>query len=77
MITDDTIRTWNRRARFDEGVFPSLKYLFLRFQFGVTEATLGELTYFPRLEMVVTSRCGVKIKEGKKIAGERGWRMTR
>lgn len=77
MIDDDTIRSWNRRARFDESVFPSLKYLFLRFQFSVTERALAELQFFPSLEMMVTSRCGVKIKQGKKIARERGWKMTR
>lgn len=77
MISDGTIRNWNRRARFDESVFPSLKYLFSRFQFGVTELTLGDLEYFPNLEMVVTSRCGVKIKEAKRIAREKRWKMTR
>ncbi|KAI5204815.1 hypothetical protein E4T39_03427 [Aureobasidium subglaciale] len=75
MIDDDTLRLWNKQARYGNG-FPRLKMLFLRFQVGVSERMLGELEYFPALEMVVTSRCGVKVREGKKIARERGWKMT-
>jgi len=77
MISDDTIRLWNKKAKFDKEVFPCLKYLFLRFQFGITEYMLQDLEYFPSLEMVVTSRCGVKIREAKKLAREKGWKMTR
>jgi len=77
MISDDTIRLWNRKVKFDKEVFPCLKYLFLRFQFGITEYMLQDLEYFPRLEMVVTSRCGVKIREAKKFVREKGWKMTR
>ncbi|KAH0283710.1 hypothetical protein M436DRAFT_36484 [Aureobasidium namibiae CBS 147.97] len=77
MISDDTIRLWNKKAKLDKEVFPCLRYLFLRFQFGVTERALAELEYFPRLEMVVTSRCGVKIREAKKIVREKGWKITK
>jgi hypothetical protein len=77
MINDDTIRLWNKRAKYDEAVFPCLKYLFLRFQMGITENALGELNHVPKLEMVVTSRCGVSIREVKKIEKEKGWKMTR
>jgi hypothetical protein len=76
MITDDIIRFWNKKARNGDA-FPCLKMLFLRFQLGVTELSLAELDGFERLEMVVTSRCGIKIREGKKIAKNKGWKMTR
>lgn len=76
MITDDTTRFWNKKARHGDA-FPSLKMLFLRFQLGVTELSLGELDGFRKLEMVVTSRCGISIKEGKKIVKGKGWKMTR
>jgi hypothetical protein len=77
MIDDEVIRTWNRRAKGDEKVFPCLKYLFLRFQLGVTEMMLQEFSHFPRLEVVVTSRCCVSIKEAKKVARRCGWKLTR
>jgi hypothetical protein len=77
MLDDEVIRTWNKRAKGDREVFPCLKFLFLRFQLGVTEMALAELSHFPRLECVVTSRCGVIIREGKKIGREGGWKMTR
>jgi hypothetical protein len=77
MINDDTIRLWNKRAKYDKAVFPCLRYLFLRFQLGITEMALGELNHFQTLEMVVTSRCGVSIREAKKIGKEKGWKMTR
>ncbi|THX05990.1 hypothetical protein D6D13_06819 [Aureobasidium pullulans] len=66
MITDSTLRLWSKRAIHQNG-FSRLKLLFLRFQFGVTEVGLSELAGFKELEMCVTSRCGVKIKEAKKI----------
>ncbi|KAI5212887.1 hypothetical protein E4T38_00121 [Aureobasidium subglaciale] len=75
MIDDDTTRLWNKQARYSNG-FPRLKMLFLRFQLGVSERVFGELEHFPALEMVVTSRCGIKTKEGKKVAKEKGWKMT-
>ncbi|KAL2035493.1 hypothetical protein VTO58DRAFT_101411 [Aureobasidium pullulans] len=75
MITDSTLRLWSKRAIHQNG-FPRLKMLFLRFQFGVTEIGLGELAGFKELEMCVTSRCGVKIKEAKKIVKGVGWKMT-
>jgi hypothetical protein len=77
MLDDEGIRVWNKRAKGDEKVFPCLKFLFLRFQLGVTEMMLQELSHFPRLEMVVTSRCGVSIKEAKKVARGVGWKLTR
>ncbi|THV99079.1 hypothetical protein D6D26_06128 [Aureobasidium pullulans] len=75
MITDSTLRLWSKRAIHQNG-FPRLEMLFLRFQFGVTEIGLGELAGFKELEMCVTSRCGVKIKEAKKIVKGVGWKMT-
>ncbi|TIA44007.1 hypothetical protein D6C79_06655 [Aureobasidium pullulans] len=75
MITDSTLRLWSKRAIHQSG-FPRLKMLFLRFQLGVTETGLGELAGFKELEMCVTSRCGVKIKEAKKIVKGVGWKMT-
>jgi hypothetical protein len=77
MIDDEVIRTWNKRARLDGKVFPCLRFLFLRFQLGVTEMSLQELGGFKRLECVVTSRCGVSIREGKNIARRWGWGLTR
>lgn len=44
---------------------------------GVTEVSLGELDGFGDLEVVVTSRCGLCIKQGKKIVKDKGWKMTR
>lgn len=76
MITDSTLRLWSKRAIHQNG-FPRLKMLFLRFQFGVTEIGLGELAGFKELETCVTSRCGVKVKEAKKIVKGVGWKMTR
>lgn len=76
MISDDTMRLWNKKARYGNA-FPCLKMLFLRFQPGVTELSLAELDGFRKLEMVVTSRCGISIKEGKKIVKDKGWKMTR
>ncbi|TIA25494.1 hypothetical protein D6C81_01698 [Aureobasidium pullulans] len=75
MITDSTLRLWSKRAIHQNG-FPRLKMLFLRFQFGVTEIGLGELAGFKELGICVTSRCGVKIKEAKKIVKGVGWKMT-
>ncbi|CAD0082194.1 unnamed protein product, partial [Aureobasidium vineae] len=75
MITDDTIRSWNKKAKHSSA-FPCLKMLFLRFQLGITDLALGELDGFKQLEMAVTSRCGVSIREGKKIGKEKGWKMT-
>lgn len=75
MITDDTMRFWNKKAR-NGTAFPRLRYLVLRFQVGVTELSLRELDGFGALEMVVTSRCGVCIKQGKKIVKDKGWKMT-
>ncbi|CAD0022147.1 unnamed protein product, partial [Aureobasidium pullulans] len=65
MITDSTLRFWSKRAIHQNG-----------FQFGVTEIGLGELAGFKELETCVTSRCGVKIKEAKKIVKGVGWKMT-
>ncbi|KEQ67499.1 uncharacterized protein M437DRAFT_37432 [Aureobasidium melanogenum CBS 110374] len=75
MITDDTMRLWNKKAR-NGTAFPCLRYLVLRFQLGVTELSLRELDGFGALEMMVTSRCGVCVKQGKKIAKDKGWKMT-
>ncbi|KAI5246069.1 hypothetical protein E4T43_02877 [Aureobasidium subglaciale] len=75
MINDDVLRLWNKQARYSNG-FPTLKMLLLRFQLGVTGRLFEELEYFPALEMVVTSRCGFRIKEGKKVAKDKGWKMT-
>jgi hypothetical protein len=77
MINDDTIRLWNKKARLDKTVFSYLKSLFLRFQPGVTEKALAELSHFPKLEMVVTSRCGVNIPNAKSIIKDRGWKMSK
>lgn len=76
MITDDTMRFWNKKAR-NGNAFPCLKMLFLRFHMGVTELSLGQLDGFGKLEMVVTSRCGISIREGKKVVKDKGWKMTR
>ncbi|THY10843.1 hypothetical protein D6D01_09143 [Aureobasidium pullulans] len=75
MVTDSTLRLWSKQAIHQNG-FPKLKMLFLRFQFGVTEIGLSELARFKELEMCVTSRCGVKVKEAKKIVKGVGWKMT-
>lgn len=77
MINDDTIRLWNKRAKYDKTVFPCLRYLFLRFQLGITELALGELNHVPKLETLVTSRCGVSVREAKKITKDKRWKMTR
>jgi hypothetical protein len=77
MINDSTLRLWNKKARLDKTVFPCLKYLFLRFQLGVTEQTLAELEYFPKLEMVVISRCGVDVREVKRVVKDTGWKMSK
>ncbi|KAI4833853.1 hypothetical protein E4T44_09182, partial [Aureobasidium sp. EXF-8845] len=76
MINDDTIRLWNRKARLDKSVFPCLKFLFMRFQVGVTEISLAELSHFPELVMVVTSRCGIDILNAKSIVRSNGWKMS-
>lgn len=70
------MRLWNKKARNGDA-FPCLEMLFLRFQLGVTELSLGELDGFRALEMVVTSRCGINVKQGKKIVKDKGWKTTR
>ncbi|CAD0106539.1 unnamed protein product, partial [Aureobasidium uvarum] len=41
MITDDTTRSWNKKAKHSSA-FPCLKVLFLRFQPGITELALDK-----------------------------------
>lgn len=76
MIDDDTVRHWSRMAACEAG-FPRLRYLFLRFQPCVTARGLGYLDAFPALEACVTSRCGVIVREAKKVVKGVGWKMTR
>ena len=76
MINDDDIRHWGKQARHSGG-FPRLKWLFLRHQPGVTEASLEHLVAFPVLDQVVTSNCGIQHYKGKMIVQDRGFKLTR
>lgn len=75
MINDDSIRHWGKQARHSGG-FPRLKWLFLRHQVGVTEASLEHLVAFPVLDQVVTSQCGVRIVNAMTIVQDRGFHAT-
>lgn len=71
MVIDDEIRHWGKCARFGDG-FTRLRVLVLRGLRGVTEEMLSHVGEFKRLEVVVTSRCGVDVRQAK----GRGWELT-
>ncbi|KAI4720485.1 hypothetical protein E4T48_03221, partial [Aureobasidium sp. EXF-10727] len=75
MITDDTVRLWNKQAKHSFA-FPCLKTLVLRFQPAITELALAELDGFKQLRLVVISRCGISIKPANRIAKGKGWKRT-